>query len=163
MRFYKLKKNYITPSGDVYYGGDREYTDYELPAGAKVDSFSTFREVDMIPVEVKVLDRSARVEVVDENNTLVRVQQNSTIIEEVIKPSFKEAPITPVVKDIRINVNSATASDLESLKFVGKATATRIIEARVSGLFKSIEELDAQIPLAVGRSWVDLAESVRFN
>jgi len=161
MRLYKLTKNYIDPSGNAYFGGDREYTEFELPTAAQTPTYSVFREVESFEKEELILDRSARV-IVKSDEMEVKVQQNSSIIEESIKPSFEQLPAVKVVQDTRTNINSASPKELEALKFVGKTTAVRVIEGRIDGLFDSIEALDARVPL-VGRSWKELEASVRFN
>jgi competence protein ComEA len=66
--------------------------------------------------------------------TLVAVSAQEASVRQAPKP----APAEPLV----VNLNSATAPDLEKLPGVGPATAARIVEYRQkNGAFKKIEDL----------------------
>ena len=54
----------------------------------------------------------------------------------------KDAPKAESKTEAVVNLNTATAADLESLPGIGKSTAQRILEYRQkSGGFKKVEEL----------------------
>ncbi|VAX40484.1 hypothetical protein MNBD_PLANCTO03-511, partial [hydrothermal vent metagenome] len=61
-----------------------------------------------------------------------------------ISPSTPSAPPTTASPSRRININTATAAELDLLPGIGPALAGRIIDHRTThGLFATLDDLDA--------------------
>ena len=68
--------------------------------------------------------------------------------------SFQNVPVIVSVKKLKIN--SADASEIEALKFVGKVAAHKVIEARKDAKIETYAQLDRIAPLK-SKKWEDIA------
>lgn len=121
---------------------------YVLPSGSRVNDALVAAGGMSKTADASAINLAARI--TDED----RIEVPSIAIAQSIpttgnSPSFGIRSDTPVPAesevDDRININTASAAELESLPGIGPALAERIIEFRtVNGRFETIEEL-AQI------------------
>lgn len=68
--------------------------------------------------------------------------------------SFQNIPVIASVKKLKIN--SAPASEIEALKFVGKVATQKITEARKDAKIETYAQLDRIAPLK-SKKWEDIA------
>lgn len=79
-------------------------------------------------------------------NLARRVKDGEEIDIPILRPTPGPGTIVPVATDERVNVNTAEASELDTLPGIGPALADAIIEYRqLNGPFGSIDEL-ARVP-----------------
>ncbi len=84
-------------------------------------------------------------------------------IDEIYESPINEDPTTPETNsNQKININSASQSELESLSGIGEVLAKRIIEYRNGKRFESIEEIMNVSGIASGK-YDDIKEFITIN
>lgn len=102
-----------------------------------------------------------------EKSTAILVNASAFAVSQVVSPfrdTFLNAPnetqlVTTITSNTinKLKINTCTATDIESLKFVGRIAAQKIVEARKNGRIKSYQELDKIAPIKGGKTWVDIS------
>jgi DNA uptake protein ComE-like DNA-binding protein len=141
MTDYRVHIAYITPNGEVILPGVYSDTQIDLHIAR---SKSIITAVDAT-VELK------KTSLADESMPIVNMEQRFST--EDVLTVFKGESIQEIVKIERVQINYATAEQLEKLKYVGKATATKVIQLRP---FTSYDQLNSKVPLK-NRKWEDVA------
>jgi DNA uptake protein ComE-like DNA-binding protein len=141
MADYKVHIAYITPNGEIILPGIYSDTKIDLHIAR---SKSIVTAVDAT-VEVKTTSLT------DESLTIVNMEQRFST--EDVLTVFKGESIQEIVQIERVQINYATAEQLEKLKYIGKATANKVIQLRP---FTSYDQLNSKVPLK-NRRWEDVA------
>lgn len=71
--------------------------------------------------------------------------------EKRIEPQAMAPP--PEEKSNLIPINSVTVKDLEQVRGINNAIASKVAEEREKGRFTSLDDLDKRVPLTRGRKW----------
>jgi competence protein ComEA len=128
---------------------------YTLPAEARVNDAVSAAGGFTNKADTSELNLAARIE--DEQQIVVPAREAAR--SDASPVSAPGSPRAARVEDARIDVNSATARELEALPGVGPAIAARIVEHRDEhGAFARIEDIAAVegISMAMVEEWREL-------
>ena len=150
-----LKKTYMSPDGNVYFPG--EYPPNELPTKAYTTQYVTVKNPPK-PLDKVVLEKeeTTPVPIIKEQRIkpLVTNPNKDRDVEYVSKETEASIETLKTVESSPLRVNEATFDELVQLNGVGKNTAYKLITAREEGgTFKSFDELNTRVPLALAKKW----------
>lgn len=94
---------------------------------------------------VEPIKRDQSTQTVTEN---ISINQKTRVGDKHIKPQIHKPVKAPALK-----INQANEEELVALNGVGRKTAERIIEYREASAFIDYQDLEARIPLPLGREW----------
>ena len=123
------------------------YDGFVIPEGIYSET-----EIDVIEARLKstvVLVNASEVGETKPTNTSLDIRLSPTT-----DISFQNTSSVVTVKKLKIN--SADASEIEALKFVGKVAAHKVIEARKDAKIETYAQLDRIAPLK-SKKWEDIA------
>jgi hypothetical protein len=133
-RIYKIHPAYIDYQGKVVISGEYDETQIDV-SEARLKSNCTLMNGHEF---TKVLTLTP--------------PQTTVFGAATVKEMFGTITQTVVEK---IKVNTATLEQLTAIKFIGKATANKVIESRGEKRFNSYAELNSLVPLK-GKMWEDI-------
>lgn len=162
MKYYILTKNFTGISGSVYWARKRPYMETEVPAEAIAKGYTVEVDgpdstLDLVVVDSNEIDNRKYNKQSNDKTFRATIKQIDPASRPVITPKYTPQLTYKQEPDVRYNINTATESELNSIKGVGKATIAKIIELRP---FESMEDLGQKVKLPFKTAWSDLPISV---
>lgn len=149
MKQYKVHIAYIRATGEIIRPGiynEDEIDHAEALARSYVTDISTDSFVGAGLVKEK------------EDNPVKDVQLTSDAKVITDQAEIKEITLGKTVEvDVEgFKINTASITAIIELKYVGKKTADKVVNARKTQPFASYEDLDTRVPLPASRKWRDV-------
>lgn len=148
---YKVHTSYIDTTGSVVPAGEYDETQIDL-AIARARSLVTLA--------------SANVKVTETNS----YKATDIYVDPVVNPEVKVVNMNPTMTTTtveKIKINSANKDTLLEIKYVGKAMADKVIQARSTQRFDTYAELNSRVPLPKNVKWEDVSvidfEPIKVN
>lgn len=144
----KLIRAYVSPSRNKYNPG--VYRPNELPQGAYKTLYcepNRSKEVKESVTESSV--KREKTGVTRDKNGNIRIKPHEDGYDtRIISPQSSEIPVAS-----KLNVNQASAAELEALNGIGPSIASKVLEYREQSAFIDFADLNARISLPFGGKW----------
>lgn len=138
---YKVHYTYLDSFGRLIQPGVYEDTDIDI-AEARNKTVLTAVEIDSVIEAVQIEDKVNQLRVGNLSGDVVN-----------------EIRLEATVSNYKINtldINKLSEADLINLKYITKATATKVIDERTKQPFINYADLDKRVPLKGVRKWQDI-------
>jgi DNA uptake protein ComE-like DNA-binding protein len=142
MKVYKVHVSYIDNNGVIIKDGTYNENEIDL-AVARNKSIVTLVDAT---VNIKTQKPKQELELVNFNSDI-------SVLNSVSEVKINSENST--IKIIKIKINSIDIEELKNLKYIGKATAEKVIKYRENNKIKSYAQLDDIAPLK-SKSWEDI-------
>ncbi len=163
----KLNQLVIGAGGTAYYAG--VYDSAQLPPSIVANSRYCSALEDATPVAFK--DSLVKKKIKIGEGDRQGAQQQSFQGEKTV--NLKTEPTKDQVKTDKdggtssppkLSVNKATADELATIDGITAATATKLVEEREKGAFKSFDDLEKRLPLTNNRKWANnFSDRINFD